>query len=189
MIGGKHNQKHASLTLVIVLAFITIYSGCSTGENQVVQSNPKDAPQQQLTRFSTSHAEGGILKWELVGHSAISHLGITSVDDPMVKIFQDGKLSMTVIGQQGELTQANQNVKIFENVIAISQDGKMFTDELHWLNDQEKLYAPNESRIERGDSVMFGHQATGDPDLRVVQMKQVRAKLYPKDEKIDETNL
>ena len=76
MIGGKHNQKHASLTLVIVLAFIAVYSGCSTGENRVAQSNPKDAPQQQLTRFSTSHAEGGILKWKLVGHSAISHLGI-----------------------------------------------------------------------------------------------------------------
>ncbi|MAG83594.1 LPS export ABC transporter periplasmic protein LptC [Candidatus Poribacteria bacterium] len=189
MIGGKHNQKYPSLSLVIMLAFIAIYLGCNAGENQVGENNAEDIPQQQLTSFSTSHTEGGVLKWELVGHSATSHLDVTSVDNPVVKIFQNGRLAITVTGQQGELIQSNQNVKVFEDVIAISQDGKMFTDELHWLNDQEKLYAPNESRIERGDSVMFGNQAMGDPDLRIVQMKQVRAKLYPKDKKNDETNL
>ena len=183
MIGGKHNQKYPNLSLVIMLAFIAIYSGCNAGENQVGENNAEDIPQQQLISFSTSHTEEGVLKWELVGHSATSHLGITSVDNPVVKIFQNGRLAITVTGQQGELIQSNRNVKVFEDVIAISQDGKMFTAELHWLNDQEKLYAPNESRIERGDSVMFGNQAMGDPDLRIVQMKQVRAKLYPKDEK------
>ena len=189
MIDGRHNRKHASLILVMVLAFIVVCSGCITGENQVVGNNLEDIPQQQLTRFSTSHAEEGVLKWKLVGHSATSRLGIIYVSSPVVEIFQNGKLAATVTGKHGELIQSNQDVKVFEDVIAVSQDGKMFTDELHWLNDKEKLYAPNESRIVRGDSVVFGHQTTGDPDLKVVQMKQVRAKFYPKDEKIDETNL
>ena len=188
MIGGRHNQKHASLTLMMML-FIGICSSCNTGTNQVSENNLESTPQQQLTRFSTSHAEEGMLKWELVGHSATSNLGITYVDNPVVKIFQNGELAITVTGKQGELIQTNQNVKVFEDVIAISRDGKMFTDELHWLNDKERLYAPNESRIVRGDSIMFGHHATSNPNLKTIQMKQVRAKLYPKDEKIDETNL
>ena len=65
MIGGKHNQKYPNLSLVIMLAFIAIYSGCNAGENQVGENNAEDIPQQQLISFSTSHTEGGVLKWTL----------------------------------------------------------------------------------------------------------------------------
>jgi hypothetical protein len=63
----------------------------------------------------------------------------------------------------------------------------LYTDELHWRNQDGKLYAPNESRIVRGDSTMVGREMEADPTLEVVTMKNTQFKIYPKDEKIDAT--
>ena len=174
---------HAYL-LLVTLSLLTV--GCDKVDEEPTLP-VEEIPQQILLNFSTQHTEAGIARWTLVADSAEFLKEITYIQNPTVQIFQDGKWAMTITGDRGEILQSSNDIHVFENVVGKSQDGVLYTDELHWRNSDGKLYAPNESKIVRGDSTMFGREMEGDPALEVVTMKDVRSKIYPKDEKIDAT--
>jgi lipopolysaccharide export system protein LptC len=90
-----------------------------------------------------------------------------------------------------ENAQNRENLRIIGNpVTGVSTDGIIYTNELYWESESEKLYTREEAgevQITRGDSVMFGKEMEADPKLEVVTLKKVRFTVYPKDEKINET--
>ncbi len=180
---GLHITFHA-YPLLVVLSLLTI--GCDKADEELTQP-VQEKPQQILYDFSTQHREGGIARWTLVADKAEFLKEITYLQNPTVQIFQDGKLAITITGDHGEIIQSSNDVHVLENVVGKSQDGHLYTDELHWRNSDGKLYTPNASKIVRGDSTMIGQEMEGDPALEVVIMKDVRSKIYPKDEKFDAT--
>jgi LPS export ABC transporter protein LptC len=195
MIAGKHRPKQQGAldyvqgflpSTVLIIALILLSVGCDRGEEELTQP-AEEIPQQILQHFSTQHTEAGIVKWTLVAASGEFLEEVAHVQNPTVQIFQDGKWAMTVTGDRGEIIQPTNDIKVFDNVVGTSQDGVLYTDELHWRNQEDKLYAPDESEIVRGDSTMIGEEMEGDPLLKVVTMKDVEFNIYPKDEKIDAT--
>ncbi len=174
---------HAYL-LLVVLNLFTI--GCDKTDEEPTQP-VQENPQQILYAFSTKHTEGGIVRWTLVANKATFLKEIVELQNPTVQLFKDGKWGITIIGDRGEIIESSNDIHIFENVVGKSQDGQLYTDELHWQDSDGKLYAPNISTIVRGDSTMVGREMEGDPALEIVIMKDVRSKIYPKDEKFDAT--
>ena len=190
---GKHNLNnrhkdldvtfHAYLLLVVLSLFAT---GCDRADEEPTQP-AQESPQQILYTFSTKHTEGGIVRWTLVANKATFLKDIVELQKPTVQIYQDGKWEITITGDRGELIELTNDIHIFDNVVGKNPDGQLYTDELHWQDSDGKLYAPNISTIVRGDSTMVGKEMEGDPALEIVIMKDVRSKIYPKDEKFDAT--
>lgn len=191
MNAGKHNLNNTRLYIAFQVSFLLVASslltfGCDKADEEPTQP-VQETPQQILYQFSTQHADGGITRWTLIAQQATFLKEIVHMQKPRVEIFEEGKWAITITGERGELIESSSDIYIFENVVGKSQDGYLYTDELHWRNNDGKLFAPNISTIVRGDSTMVGRELEGDPTLEVVIMKNVQSKIYPKDEKFDAT--
>jgi len=187
----KNRRIVAALNLcVLLLAIACKNTEPPVGETAGHDAEPVDAvPTQKLELFSTQHTEAGILKWTLVGDTSIFHGPYVQVEKPTVEIFENGTVSITLTSQTGKqfLTGSEKdNLHLFGDVVGISKDGKLFTDELHWRNRAGTLYAPNQVTLVRGDSTWVGIEMYANPTLETVEMKNNRFKLYPKDEKAHE---
>ena len=191
MNAGKQNlnNRHIYIALQVsflLVALIPLTIGCDKSDEEPTQP-VQETPQQILYDFSTKNTEGGITRWILIAEKSTFLKEIVELQNPRVQIFQDGKWAITITGDRGELIQSSNDIHVFENVVGKSQDGHLYTDELHWRNNDGKLFAPNVAKIVRGDSTMVGRELEGDPTLEVVIMKDVQSKIYPKDEKFDAT--
>ena len=191
MNAGKHNLNNRHLHITFQVSFLLVAFGLFTFGCDKVDEEPtepaQETPQQILYTFSTQQADGGIKRWTLVAEKATFLKEIVEMQKPTVQIFEDGEWAITITGDRGELFESSNDIHIFENVVGKSLDGLLYTDELHWRNNDGKLFAPNISTIVRGDSTMVGQELEGYPTLEVVIMKNVQSKIYPKDEKFDAT--
>ena len=174
------------LTALITILAVSVL-GCDTGREDVTQL-AEEVPQQTLHGFSTSHTEAGVVKWVLVGSEATFLKKTIAVKEPTVEIFEDGELKITLTGNRGEIIKNSNDIQLFDQVVGESQDGKLYTDELHWRDRDGKLYAPNASEIVRGDSTVTGNELEASPSLEKVTMKNTQFRINPKDEKINESN-
>lgn len=170
--------------LITILSFCGL--GCDTGQGDATRL-AEEVPQQTLHGFSTSHTEAGVVKWVLVGSEATFLKKTVAVKEPTVEIFEDGELKITLTGNRGEIIKNSNDIQLFDQVIGESQDGKLYTDELHWRDQNGKLYAPNLSKIVRGDSTVTGNELEASPSLEKVTMKNTRFMINPKDEKVNES--
>lgn len=170
----------------MILSVIFLALGCDRGQEELTPTHHEN-PEQILQQFSTKHTESGVTKWALIADTGEFMESVVYVQYPTVQIYEDGQVTLTVTGDRGEIIQSNNNLKIFDNVVGISQNGVLYTDELHWHNRNGKLYAPNESEIVRGDSTMVGREMESRPSLEVVTMKHVRFDFYARDENMDTT--
>ena len=164
-------------------------NGCQNTEEPLTEPEaPK--PTQKLDRFSTQHTEAGILKWTLVGEASTLHQDTVHIENPTVEIFENGEVAITLTSKKGVqfLTGTDKdNLHLSGDVVGVSKDGKLYTDELHWRNRAGILYAPNEATVVRGTSTWHGTEMRADPTLETVKMTNNRFQLYPRDEKTHET--
>ena len=176
-----------ALLTVLTTALALCGLGCNTGQEDDTQL-AEELPLQTLHEFSTSHTEAGVVKWVLVGYEATILKKIIAVKEPTVEIFEDGELKITLKGKRGEIIKRSNDIQLFDQVVGESQDGKLYTDVLHWRDRDGILYAPNASRIVRGDSTVTGNELETNPSLEKLTMKNTQFKINPKDEKVNESN-
>lgn len=168
--------------------------GCEREED--VREPTETLPVQQLDSFSTQHREAGILKWTLVGDSSklVSQSSRSVgnemiVQNPIVEIYEEGKISLKITAKTGKYYPSGKNKNdlfLYDDVVGINEKGQLFTEELQWRNKDETLYSPVEVKIVRGDSTWYGTEMVANPDLETVKMSNNRFTLYPKDEEINE---
>lgn len=196
MNGGKPVPKQIRRRVMAVAALfclLLLVSGCQNTEEPLTEHAEPEAPTptQKLDRFATQHTEGGILKWTLVGEASTLHHDTIHVENPTVEIFENGEVAMTLTSNKGVqfLTGTEKdNLHLSGDVVGVSKDGKLYTEELHWKNRAGILYAPNEATVVRGTSTWHGTEMRADPTLETVKMKNNRFQLYPGDEEIHETH-
>ena len=146
-------------------------------------------PTQKLDRFSTQHTAAGVLKWTLVGDTSTFHGSYVEVENPIVQIFENGVVSITLNSETGKQFlngTKKDSLHLTGNVVGISKDGKLFTEILYWRDLAGKLYAPDAATVVRGDSTWVGTEMLANPTLETVTMKNNEFTLYPKDEKTHE---
>ncbi|MBM3241882.1 LPS export ABC transporter periplasmic protein LptC [Candidatus Poribacteria bacterium] len=175
----------------VILLFLTIFffaAGCGRGDEQVTTAESEKITQ-EIRTFTMQNTKAGEPKWTLVADVArYLESGQIRVEKPNVTIFQEGQETMTITGDSGEIEQNREDFRIIGNPVkGVSKKGIIYTTELYWKDESEKLYAPGEVKITRGDSVMFGKEMESNPKLEIVTLKKVHFTIYPKDEKINET--
>ena len=174
--------------LTVLITIVTVSGlGCDTGQGDVTEFT-EEIPQQTLHGFSSSHTEAGVVKWVLVGSEATFLKNVIAVKEPTVEIFEDGELKITLTGNRGEIIKRSNDIHLFEQVVGESQDGKLYTDELHWRNQDGKLFAPNMSKVVRGDSTLTGNEMEASPSLEKLTMKNTQFRINPKDDKLNESD-
>lgn len=168
--------------------------GCEREED--VSEPTETLPVQQLDSFSTQHREAGILKWTLVGDASklVSHNSRTVGDEmivqnPIVEIYEEGKISLKITAKTGKYYPSGKNKNdlfLYDDVVGMNEKGQLFTKELQWRNKDGTLYSPVEVKIVRGDSTWYGTEMVANPDLETIKMSNNRFTLYPKDEEVNE---
>lgn len=182
LVNSSLQMRWIRLLLIVCIIFQVV--SCDRGQEELTPPE-KEIPEQILQQFSTKHTESGVTKWTLIGDSGEFMEAVVYVQNPTIQIYEDGQVTITVTGARGEIIQSNNNLKVFDNVVGTSQNGVLYTNELHWQSRNGKLYAPNESEIVRGGSTMIGIEMESRPSLEVVTMKHVQFKIFAKDEKLN----
>jgi len=188
---GWKDGRFSNINAVILL-FLGIFLfvvGCGREDAQITTAASEKVTQ-EINTFTAQNTKAGEQKWTLVADLArYLESGQILVEKPKVTIFQEGQETMTITGESGTIEQNREDFEIIGNPVkGVSQKGTLYTNELHWKDESEKLYAPGEVKIIRGDSVMFGKEMEADPTLEIVTLKNdVHFTIYPKDEKNDET--
>ena len=180
----KFFKNRFTTTLVCICLAVVI--GCEREEDIKPEESP---PLQQLKTFSTQHTEAGVLKWSLVGESSEMRGGETIIHNPKVKIFEEGKVSLTLTGKRGQyfpVGKNKDNLYLYGEVVGVNENGTLYTEELHWRNKGGTIYSPTEVKLVRGDSTWYGIEMVANPNLETVKMSKNRFKLYPKDEEKNE---
>ena len=191
MIDGKPDQSQTrvqrtttNLAVICISVLVLVTLGC---DRQGIATSETEVPRQTLSDFRMRHAEGGVLKWTLIGRQAEFRLQTTFVRKPYVEIYENDQVVAKITAEHGEVVDQTQNLKFMNSVVATNDNGQLFSEELHWNNRDERLYSPVSCSIVRGESVVNGANAAARPNLEVIEMKKVTATLYEKDEKLNES--
>ena len=192
MNGGKPVPKRSGRAAAVALFFwmLRFVCGCQNAEEPLTETEAP-TPTQKLDRFATQHSEGGILKWTLVGDASTLHQETVHVENPIVEIFENGEVAITLTSKKGVqfITGTDRdNLHLTGDVVGVSKDGTLLTEELHWKNRAGILYAPNEATVVRGTSTWHGTGLRANPTLETIKMANNRFQLYPRDEKTHETH-
>ena len=122
------------------MVFLIIFYAVSCDREQEERSqSDEEIPEQILQQFSTKHSESGVTKWTLIADSGQFMETVVYVQNPTIQFFEDGQVSITVTGDRGEIIQSNNNIKVFENVVGTSQNGVLYTNELHWQKPEWQI--------------------------------------------------
>jgi LPS export ABC transporter protein LptC len=81
---------------------------------------------------------------------------------------------MTILGDEGEVNQRTNNIKITGNVEGVHSDGgNLTTEEIYWNDRKGKLYTlPGIMvTITYEDSVIVGEELEADPELETATLK------------------
>ena len=162
-----------NLSFILVIAIF--FAGCGSDGDREVAPPPEDV-EQELTQFKLVRMLKGKTKWKLNAETA------TFLESDMVRvgtvellIFGDNEGEvMTILGDEGEVNQRTNDIKITGNVKGVHSDGgSLTTEEIYWSDRKGKLYTlPGiVVTINYEDSVIVGEELEADPELETATLK------------------
>jgi len=175
-------HRAAALGLAGLAAGLFPVLGC--GERRAATPEPStgELPEQVISDFVMTETDQGRLEWKLYARDAASYAGRNSILGHVVRVdFFDeaGKQSSELTAREGEINQRTRNMTARGNVVIQTHEGtRLSTEELHFLNREQKIVVPVEKlvRVERGGDVLTGYGFESDPDLTHYEFKKaVRA--------------
>jgi LPS export ABC transporter protein LptC len=170
-----------SLTVIVTLLF----AGCGDDSDRQA-SQPPGEVEQELSQFSLVRTRRGQTKWKLSADTA------TFLESDRVKIEgvellifgdKDGG-TLTIHGDEGEVNQRTDDIKIMGNVEGVSSDGgRLAAEEIYWRDGTGKIYTlPGiEVTITYEDSVIVGEELEADPELETVELKNITGITRPEE--------
>jgi LPS export ABC transporter protein LptC len=168
--------------LIVSLMFLS-FMGCS-GEEVRSPSESERNLNYQLWEFSAEHRRDGQLRWRVRGRKAIFLKdGKVRIEGPLLVIFEEGEKAAVVTGKEGEVDQNREDVRIMGDVEGVSRKGRFYTEEAIWKDAQGKLLAPGDVKVVKGGSIVWGRDMRSDPNMKFVELKNVRFSVRSEDEK------
>lgn len=167
--------KTARNSLFSVVILILVFAGCGGGGGDQEEKPPEEV-QQELSQFSLVRMIDGQTKWRLKANtSTFLETEQVKLGGVELRIFgAKGEEKMTIRGDQGEVNERTNNIKITGNVVGTSSDGaQLITEELYWRDQTGKIYTlPGvKVTITYEDSVIVGEQLEADPEMETATLK------------------
>jgi LPS export ABC transporter protein LptC len=98
------------------------------------------------------------VRWRLKAEQALMYdrAGVTKLRKLVANVYQRDR-SWTIVGDEGELDRATNNVEVRNNVVVTSDDGlRLETNVLRWAADERKLWTDAPVMLSRRGSVVRG---------------------------------
>ena len=175
----------ARALLIAILSAAAAY-GC--GRQRSVGPGPAtgELPDQEVSDLAVTETDEGRPLWKLYARYAATYTARNQVIARAVRVdFFDpkGQRTSVLTAREGELNQRTRDMTARGNVVLQATEGRLSTEELRFLNRENRIVVPDERlvRVERSGDVLTGYGFVSDPDLTHYEFKhQVKATVRPR---------
>lgn len=173
------NARHALLLMGVLSALVPL-TGCERVRTVAPAASTVELPDQEVSDFALTETDGGRPQWKLYARDASTFSARNTIVAHEVRIdFYDeaGARSSTLTAREGEINQLRRDMIARGNVVLKTTEGtRMSTQQLKFLNREQKIVSDEFVRVERGGDVLTGYGFESDPNLEHFEFKrQVKA--------------
>lgn len=163
----------------VILALMAV-AGCDTARRHASPSVSGELPDQEVMDFVLTETDQGRPQWTLYARQAATYTSRNLITARGVRVdFFDekGARSSQLLATDGEINQVTRDMTARGNVrLATSEGTRMATQELRFLNREQKIVSDKLVRVERQGDVLEGTGFESDQNLQHFEFKsQVHA--------------
>jgi len=168
---------------------IFIINGCGNDREKQTSGPPAEV-EQELSRFSLTQTRNGKARWKLNADIAkfLESDKVILNRTELLFFGENGRETLTIQGQQGEIDQRTNDIKIAGNVEGTySGGGQFFAQEVYWSESRGKIYSLPGVKVKMvyENSVVTGEELEADPNSETARLKNVEGTAHA-EEKINE---
>ncbi|MFA5114561.1 MAG: LPS export ABC transporter periplasmic protein LptC [Candidatus Omnitrophota bacterium] len=128
---------------------------------------------QQINEFSLAgYGEKGKKTWDLSAHSADIFDNIVKLKEITGNLYGDSE-DIALSARKGDFDKVNSRVHLEDEVVITSSGGaRLTTDSLDWDRKKQVVSTKELVNIEKGNMVTSGRGATGNTDLKRVNLNE-----------------
>jgi LPS export ABC transporter protein LptC len=173
---GRIRVAHTWL-LILLAAAVTFTGACRPGDDRAdlpperPPSVGEPIPSQELSQFVLRETdESGRVAWIFQAEQAQIFEARDEVEAKKIHIdFFDpeGQVASVLVADRAVIERRTNDMQASGHVVVRNSDGdQLFTEELHYSGDREKIYTDEFVRVLRGRDELTGYGLETDPDLR-----------------------
>lgn len=129
--------------------------------------------EESISSFILRNYEGSKLKWKLTAEDA--KISDTTVIHELEVEFFDKNLesSSKLEADSGYVFHKTNDLKVMGHVVLRSSDSVMlWTDELNWSEEKQKIFTDGEIKYSKGNQIYMGKGLESDPNLKNIVIKE-----------------
>jgi len=155
---------------------MALVAGCERGQRVSPAGSTVELPDQEVGDFAVTETDEGRLEWKMYAKSAAIFNARNAIVARGVRIdfFGDeDKRTSTLTAREGEMNQRTRDMVARGSVVLQTTEGtRMSTEQLKFLNKQQRIVSDEFVRVERGGDVLTGYGFESDPDLEHFEFKR-----------------
>ena len=174
--------RHLRPPLVVTLAWLLLAGAAGCGSSPRMSSVPAagELPDQEVSDFEATETDQGAVQWKMYARSAATYRARNTVVARGLRIdFFDekGQRASTLTAREGEMNDLSHDMIARGDVVIQTTEGtRMTTDQIRFLNKQQRIQTDSFVRVDRRGDVLTGWGFESDPQLKDFQFKrQVKA--------------
>ena len=153
---------------IFLLVFIFTFISCDRGDKSEL-----GITEETLSSFILKNYEGNQLMWKLTAEDArISDT--TVIHNLELEFYQeDLQPSSKLKADSGYIFNETNDFKAVGHIVVKSSDSvTLWTDELRWSEEKQKIFTDSEVRYSKGDQMYKGKGLESDPNLKNIVIKE-----------------
>jgi LPS export ABC transporter protein LptC len=153
-----------------IVLFILIFSFLRCEHKKEIEMSAKE---ESLSSFTLKNYDGSKLKWKLTAQKAT--ISDTTVINQFELEFFDEDLNRVSIlkADSGYIIHKTNDLRAKGNIFIISSDSvKLWTDELNWSEERQKIFTDGEIKYSKGNEQYRGKGLESDPSLKHIVIKE-----------------
>lgn len=163
---------------VLATCALLVLAGCGREHSVGSPGATGELPDQEVSDFVLTETQQGTPAWRLFARYAAAYnaRNVWIARGVRVDFFDEkGAQSSELTAREGEIHQQTRNMTARGDVVIQTSEGtRMSTQEIRFLNKEQKIVSPleQEVRVERHGDVLTGYGFESDPDLRHFEFKR-----------------
>lgn len=171
----------------IFLIFLSAFLACSESGPGVDEIKPYDGPIIEVDNVETLYSDSALVRVKV---EADKQLEFENGDSEFPKgIYiefydKEGAVSSTLKADKGYYNKDDELYTAVGDVVVISyeKDQKLNTEELHWKQDEAKVFTDKFVRIETAEEILMGEGLTAAQDFSTYRILKPTGELNIKEE-------
>ncbi len=153
-------------------------AGCGTQRTDMPSRAAGELPDQEVSDFVLTETDVGAPQWKLYARYAATYNARNVIVARTVRVDffdESGQQSSELTAREGEIQLQTRDMTARGNVVLQTREGtRMSTEEIRFLNRDQKIVSPLEQRVrvERSGDVLTGYGFESDPGLKHFEFKR-----------------